>query len=192
MSIWGNVVKDIQAISAQPPTMKMYNKDGQELLTAPLPKDFEGHPVIFSNRGYIQKIIAEYAESIGVKIRLNSRVTSYFETADSAGVTIGNEKVTADAVVGADGIHSAARQYITGAKQLARSSGFAVYRSWFPLNRLAGDPLTKKFANSKVDEFYTWIGPDIHVILFTTIAVGGAVVFVTHKVTNPFQIFSRN
>lgn len=186
MSKWGDVVKEIQAISSQPPTMTMYNKDGKELLTAPLPKDFDGHPVLFSNRGYIQKVIAEYAQSLGVKIRLNSRVSSYFENADSAGVAIGDQILTADAIIACDGIHSTARKYILGAQQFARTSGFAVYRSWFPLDRLAGDPLTERFANSTVDEFYVWIGPDIHVILFTTIAVQGAVVFVTHKVSTPF------
>jgi 2-polyprenyl-6-methoxyphenol hydroxylase-like FAD-dependent oxidoreductase len=187
MSKWGNVVKDIQAISSQPPSMTMYNKDGKELLTAPLPKDFDGHPVLFSNRGYIQKVIAEYAQSLGVKLRLNSRVTSYFENADNAGVIVGDQIVTADAVIACDGIHSTARKYILGAQQLARTSGFAVYRSWFPLERLANDPFTERFVNSKVDEFYVWIGPDIHVILFTTIAVRGAVVFVTHKVRTPFS-----
>lgn len=182
MASWGNVVKDIQAISAQPPTMTMFNAEGKELLTAPLPSEFGGHPVLFSNRGYIQKTMYEYACSIGVKFRFNSRIRSYFEDAHSAGVIVGDEQITADVVIACDGVHSAARQYIPGVKHLARTSGSAVYRSWFSLDRLATHPLTKRFAESKVDEFYFWIGPMIHVILFTTIAVRGAVVFVTHKV----------
>lgn len=182
MSRWGNVVKDIQALSAQPPTMTMFNTEGKELLCVPLPKEFDGHPVLFSNRGYIQKTIYEYACSIGVKFHFNSRIRSYSETAESATVSIGDGGICADGIIACDGIHSAARKYITGAQQMARTSGFAVYRSWFPLDRLANNPITKRFTESKDDEFYVWIGPYIHVILFTTIAVRGAVVFVTHKV----------
>ncbi|KIW90820.1 uncharacterized protein Z519_08603 [Cladophialophora bantiana CBS 173.52] len=183
MARWGNVVKEIQAISAQPPTMTLFDKDGVELLTAPLPSEFDGYPVLFSNRGYIQKSVFEYAQSIGVKFRFGSRVKSYFEDDTGAGIIVGDERIRADAIIACDGIHSAARKYLTGAQQLARPSGFAVYRSWFSLDRLANHPLTKRFTESKVDQFYVWIGTDIHVILFTTIAVRGAVVFVTHHDT---------
>lgn len=162
--------------------MTMFNKDGEELITAPLPQDFAGFPVLFSNRGFIQKSIFEHAQSLGIKFRFGTRVESYFEDDSGAGVIAGDQRIQADAVIACDGIHSPARKYITGVKQLARTSGFAVYRSWFSLDRLSGHPLTKRFAESKVDEFYVWIGEDTHVILFTTIAVRGCVMFVTHKV----------
>lgn len=195
MSRWKNVVKDIEEISSQPPTMTLFDKEGEELLTAPLPKDFDGYPVLFSNRGIIQKSIFEHAQSLGIKFRFGSRVTSYSEDDTGAEVVIGdNERVRADAIIACDGIHSPARKYITGVKQLARPSGFAVYRSWFSLDRLADHPLTKRFAESKVDEFYVWIGQDVHVILFTTIAVRGCVIFVTHKVriTRPQSSMLKN
>ena len=182
MSKWGNVLESIQADSAQPPTMTLFDRSGKELLTAPLPSHFDGFPVLFSNRGFIQKHIFDYAVSIGVKFHFGSRVQSYFEDETGAGVVIRGEHVKADGVIACDGIHSTARKYITGSQQKARTSGFAVYRSWFPLDGLANNPLTRRFAESKKDEFYVWLGPDTHVILFTTISVRGAVIFCTHKV----------
>lgn len=188
MSSWGKVVPDIQRISSQPSTMTIFDKHGGEVFTGPLPKEFDGYPVLFPNRGYIQEHVFTYAQSLGVKFHFGSRITSYFEDGNAAGIIVGDERISADGVIACDGIHSSARKYITGAQQHARTSGFAVYRSWFSLDCLAGNPLTKKFAESKVDEYYVWLGTDIHAILFTTVSVRGAVVYLTHKVSNSISI----
>lgn len=168
--------------------MSLRDRLGKVLLTAPLPSEFGGFPVLFSNRGFIQKHIYEHALSIGVKFRFNSLVQDYFEDETGAGVVIGDERLRADGVIACDGIHSMARKYITGIQQKARTSGFAIYRSWFPLDRLADNPLTKRFAESSVDEFIVWIGPDTHVILSTTVSVKGAVFFVTHRVSKMLRV----
>ncbi|KAH6955727.1 hypothetical protein BKA56DRAFT_706811 [Ilyonectria sp. MPI-CAGE-AT-0026] len=181
MQGWGTILKDIQKDSAQPPAMTIWDQNGKELLTSPLPDSFDGSPVLFSNRGLIQTHIFNYAKSVGVKFRFGCRVNSYFETATEAGVKIGDEAITADGIIACDGIHSTARNYIMGQPRTARTSGFGVYRSWFSLDLLANHPLTKRFAESKEDEFHVWVGPDTHVILFTTISVRGAVIFCTHK-----------
>lgn len=49
---------------------------------------------------------------LGVDIRLSSHVSSYWETDEAAGVICNGERLTADAVVGADGVRSAARAMV--------------------------------------------------------------------------------
>ncbi len=161
--------------------MTMLNSSGEVLLEAPLPSHFDGFPVLFSHRGYIQQHIYAYALSIGIKFRFGARVKHYFEENDHAGIIIGDEKITADGVVACDGIHSTARAYVTGKLQKARTSGYAVYRSWFPLERLGNDPLTKHLVDAD-DVLLTWLGENVHAHLVTTHAADGAVVFVTHRV----------
>lgn len=165
--------------------MTIFDTAGRELLTAPLPEEFDGYPVLFSNRGLIQRHIYDYAVSIGVEFRFGCRVSTYFEghsDGEAAGVIVNGDKIIADGVIACDGIHSLARGYVTGKEQKAPTSGFAIYRTWFSLDLLADNPLTKKFAESDEDGFYVWVGTDTHVIVFTSVAVRGCVLFCTHKV----------
>src|SRR5207249_2881452 len=112
--------------------------------------------VLYSNRGLLQRTIFEYASGLGIKFRLGCRVTKYFEEDNYAGVYVGDERIEGDAVIAADGVHSTARKHVIGIQQHPRTSGFAVYRTSFPLERLADNPLTKPFAESKRDIFKVW------------------------------------
>ncbi|OQV00113.1 FAD binding domain-containing protein [Cladophialophora immunda] len=183
MSKWGNLLEQAVAESAQPARMTLFDKSGKKLLEAPLPTEFGGYPVLYSNRGLLQRLILEEAKTIGIGFRFGKRVKSYFEEDDCAGVEMDGERLVADAVIAADGIHSAARKHVIGIHQHPRTSGFAVFRTCFPLERLAGNPLTKPFTELKEDLFHVWLGSDVHAILFITVATQSVVIFCTHKDT---------
>lgn len=141
-----------------------------------------GYRILYSNRGHLQQLIFDYAKSLGVRFRFGKRVNEYFEERDRAGVVIDGERIEADSVFAADGIHSAARKHVIGILQHPRTSGFAVYRTWFPLDLLAKDPLIKKFTETDVDLFYIWLGADTNAILFILVDLKSVVIFCTHKV----------
>ncbi|KAF4950242.1 hypothetical protein FGADI_8330 [Fusarium gaditjirri] len=84
------------------------------------------------------------------------------------GVIIGDERIEADAVIAADGIHSLARKHVIGIQQHPRTSGFAVYRTCFPLDLLVNDPLTKPLTETKEDVSRIWLDTDVHAIMFVT------------------------
>lgn len=157
------------------------------MYSPPLPSEVEGAPILFSNRGELQILMYEYAVSIGVKFQFGTRVQEYFETESGAGAIIDGKSEEFDGVIAADGVHSAARKYVSGIHQHPRTSGFAVYRCRFDRNRLAASPLTKKYAETDKDTFHVWLGTDVHAILFIIVAAETAVIYCTHKVSHYVQ-----
>ncbi|KAM5347557.1 hypothetical protein ACJ41O_007381 [Fusarium nematophilum] len=178
---WGHALEGVEACSSRPKSMSIYNSAGELVYDSPIAESFDGFPILFSNRGGAQKCFYEHALDLGIAIHLNARVSEYFEDGDSAGVILDGQKLRADGVIACDGIHSYGRRYVTGVQQMPQTSGFAVYRSWFPLERLALDPATKHLAESKEEKLVTWIGRDTHTNLVVLPKPQGAVVFLTHK-----------
>ncbi|KAK9379756.1 putative monooxygenase [Kockiozyma suomiensis] len=123
-------------------------------------KPFNGH------RGEIHEIVYEYAQKVGVNIILGHRVTDYFETETEAGVIANGQRFTADVVFAADGVRSKGRQIVLGYDDKPKSSGYAIFRTWFPSDKLANNPLTK-FMCENGDNHCAWLGPDIHFIAAT-------------------------
>lgn len=145
--------------------------------------DFDGYPILFPLRGWAQNLMYEYAQSLGIKVRLDTRVLAYFEDSNQAGIELSSgERLVADGVIAGDGIHSAGRKFILGRSEHPRTSGFAVYRASFPLSILGGNEQTKHFCDLKEDLFQVWIGTDVHAILLINVKLQNVVCFCTHKV----------
>jgi len=179
---WNHVLDDLLAGASQPDTMAIQDKSGRLLLDQPLPKEFNGNPNVYTSRGLAQQLMHDYAVSLGVYVVFGAKVTQFFETDHSAGVYVGDHKYEGDLVIAADGVHSKARGFVTGVADRPKKSGFAVFRSWFPLQELAKNPVTKDIADSKVPLFKIWIAEDVHAILTTNLKLQRATCFVTHKV----------
>lgn len=79
-------------------------------------------------------------------------------------------QIAGDVVIAADGVRSKARKTVLGYEDKPKSSGYAVWRSWFPNKDMLADPETAHFCNNG-DTFNGWIGPDMH-FLFSTIKDG--------------------
>jgi 2-polyprenyl-6-methoxyphenol hydroxylase-like FAD-dependent oxidoreductase len=81
-------------------------------------------------------------------------------------------EVTADAVIGADGVHSLAREYI-GITDRPRFTGRVAYRTTFPAARLAGVDIGASRTK--------WWGADRHVVIYLVTAARDEVYFVTSQ-----------
>ncbi|WP_020669725.1 FAD-dependent monooxygenase [Amycolatopsis nigrescens] len=73
---------------------------------------------------------------------------------------------TADVLVGADGVHSTVRRWLTGGEHTARYSGTSAFRGLVPLDRLPALP--------EPDAIQFWMGPGAHLLHYR---LGGEVNF---------------
>lgn len=136
---------------------KAYNGKSPSHILSELGVDKKGH------RGEIHEIVYRHALDIGVDIRLGHKVEDYFENDIEAGVIANGERFVADMVMAADGVRSKGRTIVLGYEDKPKSSGYAIYRTWFDSAKLAEDPDTAWLVNNG-DKHCAWLGTDIHFI----------------------------
>ncbi|CEJ60939.1 Putative Related to maackiain detoxification protein 1 [Penicillium brasilianum] len=161
---------------------KIHKWTGELVHTQLAPPADPDAPVFNGHRGELHTVVFNYAkDELGIPIHLGHRVTEYFENENQAGIVLDNgDRITADVVIGADGVRSKARELVLGYFDKPKSSGYAVFRAWFPNTDMIRDPRTKHFCENG-DTFNGWIGPDVH-FLFSTIKNGQDCCWVlTHK-----------
>ncbi|KAH7380289.1 hypothetical protein DE146DRAFT_637315 [Phaeosphaeria sp. MPI-PUGE-AT-0046c] len=154
---------------------------GEIVLNQKNPPRDETSPMFNGHRGELHEIVFEYAKSVGVEINLGQRVQKYWENDDKAGIELEDgTKVEGDVVIGSDGVRSKARTLVLGYEDQPKSSGYAVWRAWFPNKDMMADPETRQFCENG-DTFNGWIGPDVH-FLFSTLKGGSDCCWVlTHR-----------
>ena len=144
--------------------------DGRILLRSPLGQAVEstfGVPYYTFHRGDLHRVLAETipAERVHLAHRFTHRidrgdwVEAYFENGAA---------ISADVLVGADGIHSAVRHALFGPEQ-PRFTGCVAYRGLVPAERLTH--LDLEMRNQM------WLGPGAHVVHYF-VAAGRLVNFV--------------
>ncbi|KIJ64201.1 hypothetical protein HYDPIDRAFT_175598 [Hydnomerulius pinastri MD-312] len=143
------------------------------------------------HRAEIHQVLYEYAESLGVQIKLGEEVETYWEDAERgvSGVTTTNGEVyEADLVVASDGVRSPARKYVLGYTDTPRPSGYAVYRAWFDAAEqgIDNDPLTSFFCVNG-DVLYGWIGQDVHMLTASSKNGKSISWVITHRDDTPLQ-----
>ncbi|KAK0919627.1 hypothetical protein LTR91_002408 [Friedmanniomyces endolithicus] len=145
---------------------------GEIVLNSKNPPADPEAPVFNGHRGEFHSILFHYVkDELCIPVRLGCRIQKYFETESEAGIELETgEKFTADVVIGADGVRSKARELVLGYVDKPKSSGYAVYRTWFDNSGMMADPETKQFCENG-DTFKGWIGPEVH-FLFSTIKGG--------------------
>ena len=181
-SRWGDTLAKMQLIDSKLTTCDFVNKAGEMVLSQKLPQHHEGYPNLYAHRSYSQILFYEYAMSLGIKIIFDTRVTEYFENDHEAGIIVDGERVTADCVVAADGVHSKARKSVTGVEDIPKASGFAIFRCFCPIEPFLRDPKVNHLIPEKGDRLIIWIGEDTHGIIQTQKQLDGITVFLTHKV----------
>jgi 2-polyprenyl-6-methoxyphenol hydroxylase-like FAD-dependent oxidoreductase len=185
----GSIAKAMRKVSIdlQEYGFNIHKWTGELMCNQASPPRDESAPMFNGHRGELHEILFNHVkDDLGVPIHLGSRVTGYFENEDHAGITLGgaegeeDRKVTADIVIGSDGVRSKARELVLGYTDAPKSSGYAVFRAWFDGKDMLADPETKRFCENG-DTFNGWIGPDVH-FLFSTIKNGTDCCWVlTHK-----------
>ncbi|TFK48066.1 monooxygenase [Heliocybe sulcata] len=160
----------------------LHNAEGKVLVEQPLQSPRYGAYSYNGHRGDLHKMLFEHAQSLGIEIRLGQDVSEYWETETEGGVIANGERLSADLVVGADGVRSRARKLVLGYEDKPKSSGYAIFRAWFDCAEqgVDKDPSTK-FMCENGDTFHGWIGPDVHFLCSTSGGGRKMSCVITHK-----------
>ncbi|KAI1329520.1 FAD/NAD(P)-binding domain-containing protein [Xylariaceae sp. FL0255] len=145
---------------------------GEIVVNQKSPQAAKDAPIFNGHRAELHGIVFKYArDDLGIPIHLGQKILEYFEDENESGIELTDgQKRTADLVIAADGVRSRARKAVLGYEDKPKSSGYAVWRAWFPSKDMLADPLTSQFCENG-DTFNGWIGPDMH-LLFSTIKNG--------------------
>ncbi len=135
---------------------------GEEILNIECGEAFRkrfGNPYAVAHRADIHGALLEGCrEQPLVTLRTSSRVTAYEERGDGVTATLANgDTIDADALVGADGVHSVIRQRIVGDGE-PLPSGAMIYRAVIPAEQMPKD-LQNPYP-------IMWVGPGTHIIYY--------------------------
>jgi 6-hydroxynicotinate 3-monooxygenase len=153
---------------------------GEVMRELPMPESLFGAPYLCMHRGDLHeallsvlpdKIINRGKKLVGLDER-GSRVTLTFEDGDTA---------EADAVIGADGVHSTVRDLIIG-PDAPIHKGRIAYRAVFPSALMGG----RDIGNSRTK----WWGTDRHIVIYYTRRDKSEIYFVT-SVPEPAEWLTR-
>ncbi|WP_428485212.1 FAD-dependent monooxygenase [Rhodopila sp.] len=119
-------------------------------------RDRHGVPYFLMHRGDLHAMLADLVPDD--VIRLNHKLAGLDQAPNGMVRMIftNGETAVADAVIGADGVHSVVRDLMLGAEQ-PRYTGRVAYRTVFPTARLNGLP---------VEPCVKWWGPDRHIVSY--------------------------
>ena len=164
----GNVAEKLDSIRGVPPSTDMYNSAGELQKQNPTfgVRPGEGYLV---NRAEAVEIFYQHAKSLGLDLRFSIVVSEYWETEDQAGVMANGEKVVGDCVIACDGIHSKARQIITGDSTSPQKTGSATYRASFDSDCVGNNPDAQWLLDGrgKTDKLNYFIGENVLIIIGT-------------------------
>jgi salicylate hydroxylase/6-hydroxynicotinate 3-monooxygenase len=138
-----------------------------------------GAPYLLAHRGDLHTALAGAVPAEFVK--LDHRLTGLDETAAGVRLTFANGNVTkADAVIGADGVHSTVKSMLFGDSE-PNFTGRIAYRTTFPASLLNRYP---------IDDFTKWWGEDRHIVIYFVKPDRSEVYFVTSVPEPDFRIES--
>lgn len=116
-----------------------------------------GFPYLMFHRADFHRVLADavMTQQPGA-LRLNAKVRDFVEHDDRVVVRLeGGEEIVTDALIGADGVHSAVRETLVGADRPS-FTGLIAWRGVIPRDRLPASLLDPVGTN--------WVGPGRHVI----------------------------
>ncbi|WP_019854413.1 FAD-dependent monooxygenase [Actinopolyspora mortivallis] len=133
---------------------------GAHVTSMPLDERYRarfGNPYVVVHRGELYRLLVRACQrSGGIELRPSCPVVGYEQ--DERGVSAllaGGERVSGDALVGADGLHSAVRDQLVGDGQ-PRNSGITVYRTIVPMEEVPPDLRWRSVT--------WWAGPGCHFV----------------------------
>ncbi|EAT79589.1 hypothetical protein HBI56_149870 [Parastagonospora nodorum] len=160
---WPGVIEDMQKVARQTSWLDLYSWKGEFVTRQSFQEENNWGPRINGHRGELYGIMYAHAIARGMDIRLGQRVTDYFENDERSGVIVNGEELTADVVIAAEGVRSRGRKIVLGFDDKPKSSGYAVYRSWFSGDAIKDKPLLKHLVDG--DSHSGFIGPDLHFLV---------------------------
>jgi 6-hydroxynicotinate 3-monooxygenase len=138
-----------------------------------------GAPYLLAHRGDLHAALASAVPDECIK--LGQRLVGLNETNDGVGLTFADgTTAVADAVIGADGVHSAVKDILFRASPL-NFTGRIAYRTTFPAGLLNGHT---------IDDCTKWWGEDRHIAIYYVKPDRSEVYFVTSQPEPDFKIES--
>jgi salicylate hydroxylase/6-hydroxynicotinate 3-monooxygenase len=138
-----------------------------------------GAPYLLAHRGDLHAALASAVPD--QCIRLGHKLTGMDQTADGVRLSFANGATAlADAVVGADGIHSVVRDMLFGASPV-QFTGRIAYRTTYPSALLGGE---------SIDDCTKWWGEDRHIVIYYVKPDRSEIYLVTSQPEPDFRIES--
>ena len=138
-----------------------------------------GAPYLLAHRGDLHAALASAVPEPCVK--LSHKLVGLDETADGIRLSFADgTSASADAVVGADGVHSVVRDILFGATSV-NFTGRIAYRTTYPAALLRGE---------KIDDCTKWWGEDRHIVIYYVKPDRSEVYLVTSQPEPDFRIES--
>jgi 6-hydroxynicotinate 3-monooxygenase len=142
-------------------------------------EDKFGAPYLLAHRGDLHAALASAVPAECV--RLSHRLAGLEEVGGGVRLSFANgESATADAVIGADGVHSLVRDILFGTSPV-NFTGRIAYRTTYPAALLNG---------YKIDDCTKWWGEDRHIVIYYVKPDRSEVYFVTSQPEPDFRIES--
>ncbi|SIO29040.1 6-hydroxynicotinate 3-monooxygenase [Bradyrhizobium erythrophlei] len=138
-----------------------------------------GAPYLLAHRGDLHAALASAVP--GECIKLGHKLVGLDETGDGVRLAFANgETAVADAVIGADGVHSVVRDMLFGASPV-QFTGRIAYRTTYPAALLNGQ---------KIDDCTKWWGEDRHIVIYYVKPDRSEIYLVTSQPEPDFRIES--
>src|SRR6202048_1064326 len=138
-----------------------------------------GAPYLLAHRGDLHAALASAVPDECIK--LNHRLVGRDAAAERVRLSFANGAVAvADAVVGADGVHSVVRDLLFGVSPV-NFTGRIAYRTTYPAALLGGE---------RIDDCTKWWGEDRHIVIYYVKPDRSEIYFVTSQPEPEFRIES--
>ena len=173
----------LRAMAFQPETNDSREYDTGRLTNSlPMGQRMERHygaPYFLMHRGDLHAMLTEIVPP--EIIHLNRKLAGIDTTGTRVRLTFTDgETAEADAVIGADGVHSVVREALLGPEK-PRFTGRVAYRTVFPADRLNG---------LAIDPCVKWWGPDRHIVSYFVNPRRDEIYFVTSTPEPDFAVES--
>ncbi|KAF7125594.1 hypothetical protein CNMCM5793_001833 [Aspergillus hiratsukae] len=142
-------------------------KDGTIITSMPcgetVVKEY-GAPWIVIHRADYHQILLDKARGLGVEIRLGALVEKVL--VDETAVIVGNETISGDVIIGADGLWSKVREIVLDEPHPPEETGDLAYRATFWRAQLLAlnDPEVKALCEKR--GVAAWLGPNKHAVFY--------------------------
>ncbi|KAL7272659.1 hypothetical protein RUND412_004531 [Rhizina undulata] len=163
---WG-LGPEMSKVSVLPQAFRLRRYQDGKLLSEqsliPLTDEVYGAPYWHVHRADFHQAMVNKARDLGVKILLDSCVSKVdFET---PAVHLTNSTVmTADLIIGADGLKSKCREELLGRADPPHLTGDLAYRILIKAEEMAKHPELSELAEKPAINF--WMGPDAHAVCY--------------------------
>src|SRR5260370_642176 len=136
-----------------------------------------GAPYLVAHRGDLHAALASAVPD--ERVKLNHKLLGLDETSDGVRLAFANGEIAvADAVIGADGVHSVVRDILFGASPV-NYTGRIAYRTTYPAALLSGQ---------KIDDCTKWWGEDRHIVIYYVKPDRSEIYFVTSRKDRPARV----